>query len=159
MYDMAKRSLAFTVATGGLLLTGTGYAPADTAVGPATTPGQAQAQASGGANQASPSSVSNPVNVREMQAPASPRSGCSGGILSGNIVQAPVNVPLNACGNQAVVGGLGNFAGGSRCSAGGHGSGSSSGATAVGAVSGSRGILSGNVLQAPINVPVNLCGN
>ena len=25
MYDMAKRSLAFTVATGGLLLTGTGY--------------------------------------------------------------------------------------------------------------------------------------
>ena len=27
MYDLAKRSLAFTVATGGLLLSGPGYAP------------------------------------------------------------------------------------------------------------------------------------
>ncbi|HEU5331961.1 MAG TPA: chaplin [Actinocrinis sp.] len=293
---MAKRSLAFTVATGGLLLTGTGYAPADTAVGPAVSPGQAQAQGND-ASQASPSSVSTPINVREAQAPAraskartpqrphsdggasatstvkrsggvlsgntiqipidlglnlcgnqaavagvanhdggstcssssgatadasTDRSGgvvsgntiqapvnvplnvcgnqaviagvlntvtgskCttggghgqgdrhpggsgganataqthhSGGVLSGNIVQAPINAPVNACGNQAVVGGVGNFTGGSRCSNGGHGSGSPSGANAVGAVSGSGGVLSGNILQAPVDAPVNLCGN
>lgn len=33
MYETAKRSLAFTVVTGGLLLTGTAYAQADAAVG------------------------------------------------------------------------------------------------------------------------------
>ena len=42
MYDMAKRSLAFTVATGGLLLTGTGYAPAEAAVGFGALPGPAR---------------------------------------------------------------------------------------------------------------------
>lgn len=33
------------------------------------------------------------------------------------------------------------------------------GASAEGAAIGSPGVLSGNVLQAPINIPVNLCGN
>ncbi|OKK16114.1 hypothetical protein AMK16_25695 [Streptomyces sp. CB00455] len=32
-------------------------------------------------------------------------------------------------------------------------------ATAEGAAIGSPGVLSGNVLQVPVHVPVNLCGN
>jgi hypothetical protein len=44
MYDLAKRSLAFTVATGGLLLTGTAFSPAMAAGGLGTTQGPAHAQ-------------------------------------------------------------------------------------------------------------------
>ncbi|WP_030299831.1 chaplin [Streptomyces katrae] len=32
-------------------------------------------------------------------------------------------------------------------------------ATAEGAAIGSPGVLSGNVLQAPIHIPINICGN
>jgi small secreted domain DUF320 len=35
----------------------------------------------------------------------------------------------------------------------------SSGAGAVGGASDSPGVLSGNVIQVPINLPFNLCGN
>ena len=34
-----------------------------------------------------------------------------------------------------------------------------SGAGAVGSASNSPGVLSGNVVQVPVNVPVNVCGN
>ena len=57
MYDMAKRSLAFTVATGGLLLTGTGYTPAEAAVGFGALPGPAQAQGAAANQASSPTSV------------------------------------------------------------------------------------------------------
>ncbi|MFG2985230.1 chaplin [Streptomyces sp. NPDC048258] len=33
------------------------------------------------------------------------------------------------------------------------------GATANGVAAGSPGVLSGNLLQVPVDVPVNLCGN
>ncbi|MEV5613237.1 chaplin [Streptomyces sp. NPDC052225] len=33
------------------------------------------------------------------------------------------------------------------------------GATATGAAVGSPGVLSGNVVQVPISIPVNVCGN
>ncbi|WP_431947218.1 chaplin [Actinacidiphila sp. bgisy167] len=33
------------------------------------------------------------------------------------------------------------------------------GASAEGAAVGSPGVLSGNVIQVPVNVPINLCGN
>ncbi|GAB2689439.1 chaplin [Kitasatospora kifunensis] len=32
-------------------------------------------------------------------------------------------------------------------------------ATAVGTAIGSPGILSGNVIQVPVNIPINICGN
>jgi hypothetical protein len=34
-----------------------------------------------------------------------------------------------------------------------------SGAGAIGSASDSPGLLSGNVVQVPINIPVNVCGN
>ncbi len=178
MYDMAKRSLAFTVATGGLLLTGTGYAPADTA-SIAPLPGQAQAQESGSALKASPSSVSTPISVREdpqaqpkaaaqapqARAPQQPRTASSGGganasavvdhsrgVLSGNTVQIPINLGLNLCGNQVDAVAVQNKVDGSDCSF-------SSGATATSSTNYSGGLGSGNTIQVPVNIPLNVCGN
>jgi hypothetical protein len=77
----------------------------------------------------------------------------SGGVLSGNTVQAPVNLPLNLCGNTVTVIGSGNSSSGNVCS-------NEGGATADSVTAGkSGGLLSGNVVQAPVNVPLNLCGN
>ncbi|GAB7107286.1 hypothetical protein JCM4814A_56000 [Streptomyces phaeofaciens JCM 4814] len=143
----------------------------------------------------------------------------SPGVLSGNSVQAPVNVPVNVCGNtvdvigilnpsmgnacsnqgggstggygdhrshgghkghggqgshsgsqggyggdQGGYGGSGNHGGpGSHSGSGSHGGsgahGGSGGAHAGGHTGGSPGVGSGNHVQAPIDVPVNVCGN
>ncbi|MDI3418912.1 chaplin [Streptomyces luteolus] len=108
----------------------------------------------------------------------------SPGVASGNSVQAPIEVPVNVCGNTVNVVGLLNPAAGNDCSnsskrggsssdhgrgsgkGGGYGEGGSGsehgsggGATAEGVTSGSPGVLSGNNVQAPVEAPVNACGN
>jgi hypothetical protein len=91
----------------------------------------------------------------------------SPGVLSGNTVQAPVHVPVNACGNTANLVGLLNPAFGNTCvnKGGDHGPDSSDsgheggGSTAEGGASNSPGVGSGNVVQVPVDVPVNACGN
>jgi hypothetical protein len=102
----------------------------------------------------------------------------SGGVLSGNSVQAPVNVPVNVCGNTVDVVGAMNPVFGNKCanvSDGGHSdakpgnpggqgehseSGNYGGGASAGAhTSDSPGIGSGNQVQVPVQVPVNVCGN
>ncbi|MFD9397193.1 chaplin [Streptomyces sp. NPDC060000] len=139
----------------------------------------------------------------------------SPGVLSGNSVQAPVNVPVNICGNTVDIIGALNPAFGNSCAnkgggarSGGYGAhrgggaqsggygdhqggygdhqggggrggnhggnqggshggnhggsgahGGSGGAHAGGYTGGSPGVGSGNQVQAPIDVPVNVCGN
>ncbi|WP_033323313.1 chaplin [Streptomyces yerevanensis] len=90
----------------------------------------------------------------------------SPGVLSGNSVEAPVNVPVNVCGNTVNVVGLLNPAVGNSCANEGGGSGNSSGdnssgggSQADGHTSDSPGIGSGNHVQVPVDVPVNVCGN
>ncbi|MGW4159048.1 chaplin [Streptomyces sp. NPDC004788] len=121
----------------------------------------------------------------------------SPGVGSGNAVQLPVHLPVNACGNTVNVVGLLNPAAGNSCAnrsagsggygsedsgpahkdlpgtprtgssdSGGHGGGShgggasnGGGATAESHAVGSPGVLSGNGLQLPIDLPVNLSGN
>ncbi|MFB7862043.1 chaplin [Streptomyces sp. NPDC056069] len=110
----------------------------------------------------------------------------SPGVGSGNTVQLPVHVPVNVCGNTVNVVGLLNPAAGNSCAnrsaqPAGHGaedrgpthkdlpgtprggassdSGSRGGATAESHTSGSPGVLSGNGLQLPVDLPVNLSGN
>ena len=39
------------------------------------------------------------------------------------------------------------------------GTASASGAGAIGSAFGSPGLLSGNVIQIPLNIPINVCGN
>ncbi|MFJ8191522.1 chaplin [Streptomyces sp. NPDC096094] len=113
----------------------------------------------------------------------------SPGVASGNAVQVPVDVPVNACGNTVDVIAALNPAFGNECENssddqaggsvkhgaphgddgsdqdGGYGGGSAedvrvpSGASADGAAVGSPGVGSGNNAQVPVDVPVNLCGN
>lgn len=108
----------------------------------------------------------------------------SPGVLSGNTVQAPVHVPVNVCGNTVDVVGVLNPSVGNSCAnqggptsaghgesghhgesgrhrdSGGHRShGGHGGAHADGHTAGSPGVLSGNQIQAPVHIPVNVCGN
>ncbi|WP_306419922.1 chaplin [Streptomyces subrutilus] len=104
----------------------------------------------------------------------------SPGLLSGNLVQLPVNLPVNACGNTVNVVGVLNPAAGNRCanqgsggraasgsahgSKPGAGSGSGNGGHGGGAVASgsgkdSPGVLSGNGIQLPVQLPVNVSGN
>ncbi|MCY0945581.1 chaplin [Streptomyces antarcticus] len=103
----------------------------------------------------------------------------SPGLLSGNLVQLPVNAPVNLCGNTVSVVGVLNSATGNRCAnevpgggrdhpgpRSGHASnsgpgtaGHGGGAVADGRDKDSPGVLSGNGLQLPIELPLNVSGN
>ena len=184
MYDLAKRSLAFTVATGGLLLTGTAYTPALAAAGVGANQGPAQAQGVQSDANASASSVtaagsSGAGEGRAVQAPpdllapsalhpnipapkpraasgpgaaASSNTNSSGGLVSGNNIQIPVNIGLDLCGDDVRAGAVRDTAGGGHCS-------SQSGAGATATTSHSGGIGSGNSVQVPVNVPILACDN
>lgn len=103
-------------------------------------------------------------------ADADGRTERSPGVLAGNLVQLPVDVPVNACGNTVSVIGLLNPAAGNRCAnksdaepgssnPSKHGAGTTGGAAAGGHAQGSPGVLSGNGLQLPVDLPVNVSGN
>ncbi|GHB32586.1 hypothetical protein GCM10010306_027360 [Streptomyces umbrinus] len=97
----------------------------------------------------------------------------SPGVISGNTIQLPVHVPVNVCGNTVNVVGLLNPAAGNRCAnEGGHSKGDgkggdgkggahagSAGAVAEGGAKDSPGVISGNGVQLPIQLPVNVTGN
>ncbi|MBT2458588.1 chaplin [Streptomyces sp. ISL-86] len=110
----------------------------------------------------------------------------SPGLLSGNLVQLPVHTPVNVCGNTVSVIGLLNPAAGNRCvnaepggghgdagtgpsdpsqsshpskPGGGNGTGNGGGASAEGRGKDSPGLLSGNGIQLPVDVPLNVSGN
>jgi ChpA-C len=124
MRQVARKGLATVMATGGMLAAATGMAHAD-------------AGADGAA-------VGSP------------------GVASGNNVQVPVHVPVNICGNTVDVVGVANPAVANHCAnvsrsygKGGH----TAGASASGRAVGSPGVISGNNVEAPIEVPVNVCGN
>ncbi|WP_442699584.1 chaplin [Streptomyces pseudogriseolus] len=117
--------------------------------------------------------------------PAYADSGAEGvaagspGAVSGNSVQLPVHVPVNVCGNTVNVVGLLNPAAGNTCvnedvrhedashgasgsskgASGTSGTSGASGASADGDAHGSPGLLSGNGVQLPVHVPVNVTGN
>ncbi|QHC28048.1 DUF320 domain-containing protein [Streptomyces sp. HF10] len=87
----------------------------------------------------------------------------SPGLISGNGIQLPVDVPVNVCGNTVDVVGLLNPAMGNTCAneTGGAkgGSTTSGGAAAHGGAHHSPGVISGNGIQLPIDLPVNISGN
>ncbi|GAA3112657.1 chaplin [Streptomyces echinatus] len=92
----------------------------------------------------------------------------SPGLISGNDIQLPVHLPVSVCGNTVNVVGLLNPAAGNRCAntdgdsgkaAAKEGATASGGAKAVGAAQGSPGVVSGNGIQLPVDLPVNVSGN
>lgn len=97
---------------------------------------------------------------------ASGSSANSPGVISGNTVQVPIDIPVNICGNTITVIGALNPAFGNDClnKGGRHGddeggSELSSGAAAEGTATNSPGVASGNTIQVPVDVPANVCGN
>ncbi|MFJ8596292.1 chaplin [Streptomyces sp. NPDC093598] len=101
--------------------------------------------------------------------PAYAGSGADGstagspGVVSGNTVQLPVHVPVNVCGNTVNVVGLLNPAAGNSCVNKDDGRdgrpGRTGGAVAHGSGKGSPGVISGNGVQLPVDLPVNVTGN
>lgn len=89
----------------------------------------------------------------------------SPGVLSGDLLQLPVHLPVNVCGNTVNIVGLLNPATGNACandSAGtgtGTGAANDGGAAAAGTAAGSPGVASGLTVQLPVHVPVNVSGN
>ena len=85
----------------------------------------------------------------------------SPGLLSGNLITIPVNLPINLCGDTVNVVGLLDPASGNNCTneSGGSGSGSAGSTTATGTATDSPGAGSGNLISIPINAPINACGD
>jgi hypothetical protein len=87
------------------------------------------------------------------------------GLISGNTVQLPVHVPVNVCGNTVNVVGLLNPSMGNSCAnedddaVTSDRSAAPGGATAVGGAKDSPGVVSGNDIQLPVHLPVNVSGN
>ncbi|MFC8426473.1 chaplin [Streptomyces sp. NPDC057236] len=85
----------------------------------------------------------------------------SPGVGSGNTVQLPVHVPVNVCGNTVNVVGLLDSAAGNTCvneDTGGRG-GTATGSSAVAGTRDSPGVVSGNGVQLPVDLPVDVSGN
>ncbi|MEU0898198.1 chaplin [Streptomyces massasporeus] len=101
--------------------------------------------------------------------PAYAGSGADGatagspGVVSGNTVQLPVHAPVNVCGNTVNVVGLLNPAVGNSCANQDDGRGGrpgrSGGAVAESGGKDSPGVISGNGVQLPVDLPVNVTGN
>ncbi|MGW0495264.1 chaplin family protein [Streptomyces sp. NPDC003007] len=104
-----------------------------------------------------------------MTVPAYAGAGANGttagspGVVSGNTIQLPVHLPVNVCGNTVNVVGLLNPAAGNSCAneddGRGGGPGRTGGAAAQGSGKDSPGVISGNGVQLPVDLPVNVTGN
>jgi LPXTG-motif cell wall-anchored protein len=82
----------------------------------------------------------------------------SPGLLTGNSIEVPVDAPVNICGLVVTVLGGGDSAEGNHCVNGpGTAGGPTSSASAV--AHGSPGALSNNVVQVPVSLPANICGD
>jgi hypothetical protein len=76
-------------------------------------------------------------------------------VLGGNQVNAPVNAPINLCGNAVAV--FGEATAG--CVGGAVVKGGGAGGAGGNRTSGRSSVLGGNQVVAPITAPVNICGN
>ncbi|GII52386.1 hypothetical protein Pth03_07750 [Planotetraspora thailandica] len=76
-------------------------------------------------------------------------------VLGGNQVVAPITAPVNLCGNSVAI--FGDATAGCKGGASVQGSGGSGAGRNV--TSGRSSILGGNQIVAPINAPINVCGN
>ena len=76
------------------------------------------------------------------------------GALSGNVVQVPVSLPTNICGDTATVIGGHDSAEDILCA----NEGGDSSSTARAVAASSPGLVSGNVVQVPVDAPLNVCG-
>ncbi|MGW5688351.1 chaplin family protein [Nonomuraea sp. NPDC003754] len=83
------------------------------------------------------------------------RTSGNSSILGGNQVNAPINAPINACGNALSL--FGSSQAG--CKGGASVKNVGKGGAGGNRTSGDSSILGGNQVTAPINAPINACGN
>ncbi len=185
MRQVAKKGLITAVATGGVLAVTGGYAYAD--AGAAGTAAGSPGVLSGNTVQVpvhipinlcgntidavgllNPSFGNHCGNESQGGTGATGTGGAaahgasshSGGVLAGNTAQVPVHVPVNLCGNSVDVIGAVNPAFDNHCANHSHGgTGVTGGSGAVGTSTDSPGVGSGNLIQLPVEAPINACGN
>jgi len=174
MHGFAKRGLALAAAASGLVLGTAGIAAAD-----ATATGETAH--SGGVNSGNVvnSPLAAPVNFCGNQALVTalknvdegsictigPGEGAlaqgsseySGGVGSGNVANTAVSMPLNVCGNQSGTIVVKDKDKSQTCTIGTNSD--EPGAIATGASDHSGGLLSGNVANTAVSMPLNVCGN
>ena len=80
----------------------------------------------------------------------------NGSILGGNQINLPINAPIDICGNAVAV--LGNALGGCKGGASVY-TGAGRGPSVIQHSSGNGSILGGNQINAPVNAPIDVCGN
>ncbi|PZG17708.1 chaplin family protein [Nonomuraea aridisoli] len=107
--------------------------------------GSSEASSKGGAEVVNPGGSS-----------GSNRTSGNGSILGGNQVDAPISIPVNACGNAISL--IGKADAGCTGGAGVRHQGKSGG-SGGNRTSGDGSILGGNQITAPITAPLNACGN
>src|SRR5581483_11515540 len=109
----------------------------------------------GGGSNGAPAAISGDEAAETTgKGPAAVAGGESaGGVLSGNTVQAPINIPITACGTDVLAIALGATGNDADC-----GGGSNGAPAAVAGGESAGGVLSGNTVQAPINIPITACG-
>ena len=111
------------------------------------------AAAAGGASNAASSGGSSATLEESGQVEESLNTHDNYGLLNGNQAEIPVQVPIDACGNAVAVGGASNAG----CEGG--SSAKYTGGSAELHSQDNYGAGNGNQLFAPIQVPVNVCGN
>jgi hypothetical protein len=94
------------------------------------------------------------MGIAQADTAANGATAHSPGLLSGNLIQIPVNAPVNVCGNSISVVGILDSATGNSCA-----DKDSNGAAADGGATNSPGVGSGNLIQVPVDAPINLCGD
>ncbi|NEB76099.1 chaplin [Streptomyces sp. SID14478] len=82
--------------------------------------------------------------------------GGSAGVLSGNSVSVPLSAPVNLCGDTFDASAVADPASGNRC---GNESDTAATTSRTSGATHSGGFLSGNSVQAPVDVGLNLCGD
>ena len=88
-----------------------------------------------------------------MGAGANAVSANSSGAVTGNVVQVPIQAPINVCGDSVDVVGAFNSALDNRCV-----NETAGGAAAKATATGNNGLATGNVAQLPIDIPTEVCG-
>jgi sulfur relay (sulfurtransferase) complex TusBCD TusD component (DsrE family) len=87
-------------------------------------------------------------------------SGDNDGVLNGNQIYVPIQVPINICGNGVGVLGVGAGISGACFNGAAHDVEESKRTEGLAQVSGDNdGVLNGNQIAVPIQVPINVCGN
>ncbi|MCW6007093.1 chaplin [Micromonospora sp. CPCC 205371] len=87
-------------------------------------------------------------------------SGDNDGVLNGNQIYVPIQVPINICGNGVGVVGVGLGVSGACFNGAAHDIEESERTEGLAQISGDNdGVLNGNQIAVPIQVPINVCGN